>query len=117
VSKRAILAGGSESAGCMRRRWDDTSEAPMRVALWHAHCEDDEVVRMRALIIRRRCIDAATDAQVRRWERACMRMPAARVLVQGSEGAPEEASLCMVPWGAFDPRSASAAACVEKLFL
>ena len=87
----------------------------MRVALWHAHCADDEVVRMRGLIMRRRCIDAAADAQVRRWERACMRMLGE--LEQGSEGAPEEASLCMVPRGAFDPRSASAAACVEKMFL
>jgi hypothetical protein len=87
----------------------------MRVALWHAHCADDEVVRMRGLIMRRRCIDAAADAQVLRWERACMRMLAG--LVQGSEGAPEEASLCMVLQGAFDPRSGSAAACVEKLFL
>ena len=94
MSKRAILAGGSESAGCMRRRWDDTSEAPMRVALWHAHCEDDEVVRMRGLSMRS---DAAADSQAHRWERACMIMPAG--LVQGPEGAPEEASLCMVPRG------------------
>ena len=80
----------------------------MRVALWHAHAR-----MMNAKT--RRCIDAAADAQVRRWERACMRMLAG--LVQGSGGEPEEALLCMVPWGAFDPQSASAAACVEKLFL
>ena len=98
---------------------DETIRAK-RVALWHAApcaCADDdsEVVRMRGLIMRRRCSDAAADAQARRWERACTSMLAG--LVQGSEGAPEEASLCMVPRGAFDPRSASAAACVEKLFL
>ena len=87
----------------------------MRMRSLTESCAGDEVVRMRGLIMRRRCIDAAADAQVLRWERACMRMLAG--LVQGSEGAPEEASLCMVPRGAFDPRSASAAACVEKLFL
>ena len=57
-------------------------------------CADDEVVRMRGLSMRS---DAAADLQAHRWERACMIMPAG--LVQGSEGAPEEASLCMVPRG------------------
>ncbi len=61
---------------------------------------DDEVVRMRCLIMRRRCIDAAADAHARRWERACMSMRAG--FVQESDGAPEEASLCMVPRCAFD---------------
>ncbi len=73
------------------------------------------MVHMRGLIMRRRCIDAAADAQAGRRERACMIMLAG--LVQGSDGAPEETSLCMVLRGAFDSQFASAAACVEKLFL